>query len=124
MKKEEMLRAVGEIDEKYVVEAEEAVSATGGEAYEEAAGYEYKPIYPKSGAGESARAKRKRRGLWAASLAAVLVVGLCIGSFLDGAEFMRMGNSGDMAAEDSYVMTGGDYELGDYDYAAGEKSAA
>ena len=128
MKKEEMLRAVGEIDEKYVVEAEEAVGATGGEAYEEAAGYEYKPIYAKSGAGESARAKRKRRGLWAASLAAVLVVGLCIGSFLDGAEFIRMGSSGDMASEDSYVMTDdydlGDYELGDYDYSAGEKSAS
>ncbi len=121
MKKEEMLRAVGEIDEKYVVEAEEAVGIAEGEAYEDAAGTrDYERVEVKSGAGESPRQKRKRRGLWAASLAAVLVIGLCIGSFFDGAGFMRMGSSSNLATEDAAVFDEG----GAADFSGEQKNAA
>lgn len=122
MKKEEMLRAVGEIDEKYVAEAEEAVGITEGEAYEDAAGTrDYERVEVKSGAGESPRQKRKRRGLWAASLAAVLVIGLCLGTFFDGMDFMRMGSSGNFASEDAAVS---DYGYTTGDFTADQKNVA
>lgn len=81
MKKEDFAKAVGQIDEKYITEAEYSAERI--------------KVTPALSNAER-RAKRKSRIKWASGLAAVLVIGLCLGSFFDsftGFDFMKMGSS-------------------------------
>lgn len=85
MKKEEMLNAVGQIDDKYIEEADEVL---------EAAETERAVVETKAGAGNyTTKGKNKRRGKWAAGLAAVLVVGLSLGVLIGDSGFLKAGSS-------------------------------
>lgn len=92
MKKEDFAKAVGQIDEKYITEAEYSAERI--------------TVTPALSNAERS-AKRKSRIKWASGLAAVLVIGLCLGSFFDsftGFDFMRMGSSNNFASKDTAVF--------------------
>ncbi len=95
MKKEDFAKAVGQIDEKYITEAEDSAKRI--------------KVTPALSNAERS-AKRKSRIKWASGLVAVLVIGLCLGSFFDsftGFDFMKMGSSNNFASEDSAVFDEG-----------------
>lgn len=92
MKKEDFAKAVGQIDEKYITEAEYSAERI--------------KVTPALSNAERS-AKRKSRIKWASGLAAVLVIGLCLGSFFDsftGFDFMKMGSSNNFASKDTAVF--------------------
>ena len=92
MKKEDFAKAVGQIDEKYITEAEYSAERI--------------TVTPALSNAERS-AKRKSRIKWASGLAAVLVIGLCLGSFFDsftGFDFMKMGSSNNFASKDTAVF--------------------
>lgn len=92
MKKEDFAKAVGQIDEKYITEAEYSAERI--------------TVTPALSNAERS-AKRKSRIKWASGLVAVLVIGLCLGSFFDsftGFDFMRMGSSNNFASKDTAVF--------------------